>query len=449
MDELADAFVNSYKELDNYLESHQEVAQQIETAEKAFYDCRIEAGTLFETLKNRDKLTSDDVDELAEAFDAVYEAAKNLASANFTNILSGINRGIANGLSSAKSTVATLRADLEGLNRQLGTAIDKDKAAYEKIFADGKITSKEWDELEGILARFSSGQSTSYAGQMSTLNDKKSRLISMKDSATLSSAMEEMMSYAKSVIGSIDTTVGTQKSSTDSWLNQLQAYGIISSTDAKEKAQELYGQYDSNAKTDRQSIIKGLSDSYDALAKSFIQKFSTSLLNTYNGYDSFSKAMGWKTKDTAFNSTYKALKSEVDGVNSFLGQISNMAKTYGISFDTTNKWMPDTYIAYMRACEKYGVKWYASGGFPSMGQMFVAREAGPEMVGTIGGRTAVANNDQIVQAVAAGVYDAVVAAMSRAGSSSASSDVIVQVDSREIARAAMNGGKRLGYTVTV
>ncbi len=46
---------------------------------------------------------------------------------------------------------------------------------------------------------------------------------------------------------------------------------------------------------------------------------------------------------------------------------------------------------------------FAHGGFPPTGQMFIAREAGPEMVGSIGGRTAVANNDQIVEGISAGV----------------------------------------------
>ncbi len=46
---------------------------------------------------------------------------------------------------------------------------------------------------------------------------------------------------------------------------------------------------------------------------------------------------------------------------------------------------------------------FASGGFPSAGELFMARESGPEMVGSIGGRTAVANNDQIVQSVSVGV----------------------------------------------
>lgn len=43
--------------------------------------------------------------------------------------------------------------------------------------------------------------------------------------------------------------------------------------------------------------------------------------------------------------------------------------------------------------------------------MFVAREAGPELVGKIGSHTAVMNNDQIVGSVANGVYNAVRSAM--------------------------------------
>ena len=48
----------------------------------------------------------------------------------------------------------------------------------------------------------------------------------------------------------------------------------------------------------------------------------------------------------------------------------------------------------------------AEGGFPETGQMFIAREAGAEMVGNIGRRTAVANNDQIVSGIAGGVAQA-------------------------------------------
>lgn len=53
---------------------------------------------------------------------------------------------------------------------------------------------------------------------------------------------------------------------------------------------------------------------------------------------------------------------------------------------------------------------YANGGIPSQGQMFIAREKGPELVGKIGNSTAVVNNSQIVASIASGVYKATAAA---------------------------------------
>lgn len=53
----------------------------------------------------------------------------------------------------------------------------------------------------------------------------------------------------------------------------------------------------------------------------------------------------------------------------------------------------------------------ANGGMVDVGQLFIARESGPEMVGTIGHKTTVANNTQIVSAVSVGVFNAMVKAM--------------------------------------
>lgn len=80
---------------------------------------------------------------------------------------------------------------------------------------------------------------------------------------------------------------------------------------------------------------------------------------------------------------------------------------------------------------KMNVEWYANGGFPDMGQMFIAREAGPELVGNINGRTAVANNDQIVAAVSQGVYGAVMAAMGN-NNNSGEQNVNVYLDGKQI-----------------
>ena len=75
--------------------------------------------------------------------------------------------------------------------------------------------------------------------------------------------------------------------------------------------------------------------------------------------------------------------------------------------------------------------WMASGGFPDAGQLFIANEAGPEMVGTMNNRTAVANNDQIVEGIREGVFEAVSAAMSQSGGNN--TPVNIYLDGKQIA----------------
>lgn len=72
-----------------------------------------------------------------------------------------------------------------------------------------------------------------------------------------------------------------------------------------------------------------------------------------------------------------------------------------------------------------GLKKYADGGFPDYGDLFIANERGPELVGTIGNRTAVANSSSIETAI----YNAVRSAMSdSAGGQSADIHVTVDID---------------------
>lgn len=89
---------------------------------------------------------------------------------------------------------------------------------------------------------------------------------------------------------------------------------------------------------------------------------------------------------------------------------------------------------------------YASGGFPSAGQLFLAREAGPELVGTIGGRTAVANNDQIIQGIAQGVYEAMI----RAAEATATEQqpIVVELDGAKVGRSVTNWQQRQGVSIT-
>ena len=81
---------------------------------------------------------------------------------------------------------------------------------------------------------------------------------------------------------------------------------------------------------------------------------------------------------------------------------------------------------------------FAQGGFPTMGEMFIAREAGPELVGRIGKKNAVANNDQITQGIASAVYSAMMAAQTDGkGEGGTNARIILQVGERAIGEAAV------------
>ena len=122
---------------------------------------------------------------------------------------------------------------------------------------------------------------------------------------------------------------------------------------------------------------------------------------------------------------------EVDAAfDSFMDNVQGLGRLFKDIFKNAFKgnwdWQPN-FKNYFNISKR------ANGGFVSSGEMFIAREAGPELVGSIGGRTAVANNDQIVDALSIGVYNAVVDAMSRSGGNK--QPTIVQINGREVFRA--------------
>jgi hypothetical protein len=113
----------------------------------------------------------------------------------------------------------------------------------------------------------------------------------------------------------------------------------------------------------------------------------------------------WGTDD---NPITNFVKKMVNGIVNIINKaIEGINEMFHIKFDGLT-------IAGAQIIPKFDIKMVnipkiplmAEGGFPEEGQMFIAREAGAEMVGSIGRRTAVANNDQIVEGIASGVAEA-------------------------------------------
>lgn len=98
-----------------------------------------------------------------------------------------------------------------------------------------------------------------------------------------------------------------------------------------------------------------------------------------------------------------AINWVVDGINSLIGGFNKVVQW---AADVLGEDWGGVTLVQTVSFSRITVPAYAEGGFPEQGQMFIAREAGAEMVGNIGRRTAVANNDQIVAGIAGGVAEA-------------------------------------------
>lgn len=103
----------------------------------------------------------------------------------------------------------------------------------------------------------------------------------------------------------------------------------------------------------------------------------------------------------------KMANGVIDGVNGMITKLNSLSidapdwveKQFGISSFGFN-------IPLLQRVSIPRIELKADGGFVDTGQLFIAREAGAEMVGSIGRKTAVANNDQIVAGIASGVASA-------------------------------------------
>ena len=98
----------------------------------------------------------------------------------------------------------------------------------------------------------------------------------------------------------------------------------------------------------------------------------------------------------------KGMNNAVRAVNNVIREINRTSWITGIS------------LGYISQVKVDRIQYMADGGFVDEGQLFIARESGAEMVGAMGRRTAVANNDQIVEGISAGVSvanDGVIAAI--------------------------------------
>jgi len=121
---------------------------------------------------------------------------------------------------------------------------------------------------------------------------------------------------------------------------------------------------------------------------------------------------------TPFRTAYDTIRTTLDKIKGLFNFSWSLPKLKIPHMNWSTQQVGGTVGQILRALNlpaqlpKLNIEWYAQGGFPELGQLFFAGEAGPELIGNIGNRTAVANQDQITTAIAKATYNAISRALS-------------------------------------
>lgn len=181
-------------------------------------------------------------------------------------------------------------------------------------------------------------------------------------------------------------------------------------SDAKKSIEDAFGNIDSWFKEKLDSIKKIYSDIKGYFSKKFGEAYD-GIKSVFSGIGDFFGGV-WESIKSKFSDIGSMVGEAVGGAfkSTINGAIRLIEKTINNGFgfingaiDFINK-IPGVSIPKF---DMVSLPRLANGGMLNSGQMFIAREKGPELVGTYGNKTAVMNNNQIVQSVSNGVRSAI------------------------------------------
>lgn len=267
-----------------------------------------------------------------------------------------------------------------GLN-DLNAKCDENGKVWQTLSKTEQEASKQARvQLLSDLAQKAFGQGKTYEQMLSTAKAKGAEL-TQADKAELKKQYDNLKKQSEDI-------KAVKKEQHNSLLAMLDKYGIDKkSKDGKRYVSELKDAQKNGTEQGQQYI--------DKLAKK-ISKDSSKVSNEVDKTSKSSKKQ--------FESHQAEFKVETTSASSILATFLKTipsSKSMKLDLKTDKKRFKIGDFGF-----DIGLFSYATGGFPDTGQMFIAREAGPELVGRIGRRTAVANNDQIVQGIASAVRSA-------------------------------------------
>lgn len=278
----------------------------------------------------------------------------------------------------AKDGTYTYSSLANGLN-DLNAKCDENGKVWQTLSKTEQEASKQARiQLLSDLAQKAFSQGKTYEQMLSTAKAKGAEL-TQADKAELKKQYDNLKKQSEDI-------KAVKNAQNNTLLAMLDKYGIDkNSKDAKRYQKELKDMQKNGTEQGQQYI--------DKLAK----KINDGTLKVSNEASKVGKQS--KEKFESHKADFKVdTKSANNILSRFMSSIPSF-KSMKLDLKTDKK-------RFKIGDFGFDIGFFARGGFPDSGQMFVAREAGPELVGRIGRRTAVANNDQIVQGIASAVRSA-------------------------------------------
>lgn len=314
--------------------------------------------------------------------------------------------------------------------QELKSAQDNVTKTYEKaIKTRGYLTDEEYEYIKKQLEKIRKLTQQNMTQSNSDLLYLKNKFVadsSKLDEESYKNYNEAAENFRKEKLDAISKEYNTQLN----MLNQMYSNGQISLEqfnkkvfEANEARSKNEQEVDSKLKSYKQEIFDSLVTQYNELVnktdesskeqvKILNQLFKDVDIDPSNFVTQMQKA-GRKGNEQLlkYARENKLNLSDLVGNNtdwSRKGQTASTAfwknfQSGKVSISTNNDGGAQIKV---RGAGKYVSAW-AGGGFPPVGELFLSREAGPELIGRIGNRNSVVNNDQIVQSVSQGVAQAV------------------------------------------
>jgi hypothetical protein len=245
----------------------------------------------------------------------------------------------------------------------------------------------------------------------------------------------------------------------------------LSLTALRDKVKEMWNNvkswWGSNTSLEKVNVAVSLVKSGWSTVKKWVGNIPTLSQLIKLGKSGWTSVKSWIGSIPVVSQAVKLAKSGWSSVKGWIGSIPTLSapiKLVKNGWSTVKSWLGSLNFNIGFKLPRIGVNWgtqkvlgftisypksfytYAKGGFPDIGELFIAREAGPEMVGKIGNKTTVANNQQIVEGISEGVYAAVLAAM-RQSEGNGGQAVNVYLDGRQITSAVEKRQHERGATV--